>query len=270
MPSPCPRMDPYLEAGQVWRDLHHNLITAIQTVLAPQVAPDYYVAIEERVTTVEVARGENVREPDAAIIPTRPASAPTGGVAVAEAPTATAIRVTLPRYETVREGFLEIRGVGNNVVVTAIEVLSPTNKLASDGRQEYEKKRRAVLSSVTSLVEIDLLRAGEPMRMEPIPPSDYRILVSRGWEHPDASLHPFGIREAIPPITVPLQWNKAEMTLTLGDLLAQVYDQARYDLRVDYKAAPPEPALSAADAAWMEALLREKGLRGTGVSTEPH
>jgi len=254
-------MDPYLEGGRVWRDLHHNLITAIQTALVPLVAPDYYVAIEERVTTVEVGRGENVRESDAAIIPTRPVSVPSGGVAVAEAPAATAIRVTLPRYETVREGYLEIRSVPNHVVVTAIEVLSPTNKLSSEGRQEYEKKRRAVLSSVTSLIEIDLLRAGEPMRMEPIPRSDYRILVSRGWEHPDASLHAFSLREAIPVVPVPLKWNEKEVSLAVGELLAQVYDRARYDLRVDYQAAPPEPALSVEDAAWMEALLREKGLR---------
>src|SRR5438067_598887 len=120
MPSPFPGMDPYLERSRIWRDLDHNLITAIQTALAPQVAPDYYVAIEERVTTVEVAREERVREPDAAIISTRPVSVPSGGVAVAEAPAATAIRVTLPRYETVREGYLEIRGVQNHVVVTAI------------------------------------------------------------------------------------------------------------------------------------------------------
>jgi hypothetical protein len=261
MPSPFPGMDPYLEGGTIWRDLHHRLITAISDSLAPQVAPAYYVAIEERVTTVEVARGENVREPDAAIIPTRPVPVPTGGVAVAEAPAATAIRVTLPRYETLREGYLEIRGVQNHVVVTAIEVLSPTNKLASAGRQEYEKKRRAVLSSVTSLIEIDLLRAGEPMRMEPLPTTDYRILVSRGWEHPDASLHAFSMREAIPAITVPLQWNEAEVSLSVGELLAQVYDRARYDLRVDYQATPPEPVLSAEDAAWMDALLREKGRR---------
>jgi Protein of unknown function (DUF4058) len=261
LPSPFPGMDPYLERGRVWSDLHHSLITAIRDALAPQVAPAYYVAIEERVTTVEVARGENVREPDAAIIPTRPVPVPSGGVAVAEAPAATAIRVTLPRYETVREGYLEIRGVQNQVVVTAIEVLSPTNKLSSEGRQEYEKKRRAVLSSVTSLIEIDLLRAGEPMQMEPLPMSDYRLLVSRGWEHPEASLHAFSIRQAIPAITVPLQWSEAEVSLSVGELLAQVYDRARYDLRVDYKAAPPEPALSAEDAAWVDALLREKGLR---------
>jgi hypothetical protein len=254
-------MDPYLESQLVWRDVHHNLITAIQTALAPQVAPDYYVAIEQRVTTVEIQRGEGVREPDAAIIPTRPVAVPSGGVAVAEAPVATAIAVTLPYFEKVREGYIEIRDVEHHVVVTAIEVLSRTNKLSTEGRQEYEKKREAVLASVTSLIEIDLLRAGEPMRMEPVPQSDYRILVSRGWEHPHAILHAFGIRQAIPAVSVPLQWGEKEVSLALGELLAGMYDRARYDLRLDYRAAPPEPPLSAEDAAWVDALLWEKGVR---------
>ena len=48
-------------------------------------------------------------------------------------------------------------------VVTAIEILSPTNKLDSRGRSQYMAKRRKVLASATNLVEIDLLRAGEPM-----------------------------------------------------------------------------------------------------------
>jgi uncharacterized protein DUF4058 len=261
MPSPFPGMDPYLEGRTIWPDVHPSLIPAIRDALTPQVAPAYYVAIEQRVTTVEIARGEVVREPDVAIVSTQPVPVPSGGVAVAEAPAATAVAVTLPYFEKIREGYIEIRDVKHHVVVTAIEVLSRTNKLASDGRQEYERKRRAVLASATSLIEIDLLRAGEPMTMDPVPQTDYRLLVSRGWERPHGTLHAFGIRQAIPAISVPLQWGESEVRLAVGELLAQVYDRARYDLRVDYRAAQPEPPLSAEDAAWVEARLREKGLR---------
>lgn len=261
MPSPFPGMDPYLEDRFIWPDVHASLIPAIRDALAPQVAPEYYVAIQQRVTTVEIQRGEGVREPDVAIVPTRPISVPSGGVAVAEAPVTTAIAVTLPHFEQIREGYIEIRDSAHHGVVTAIEVLSPTNKLASDGRPEYEKKRRAVLASATSLIEIDLLRAGEPMRMEPSPQSDYRLLISRSWERPHATLDAFSMQQAIPAVSVPLQWGEKEVQLAVGELLAQVYDRARYDLRVAYRTAPPEPALAAEDAAWVEALLREKGLR---------
>jgi hypothetical protein len=48
MPSPFPGMDPYLEGHHIWRDVHHRLISAIGDALSPQVAPTYYVAVEQR------------------------------------------------------------------------------------------------------------------------------------------------------------------------------------------------------------------------------
>jgi Protein of unknown function (DUF4058) len=256
MPSPFPGMDPYLE-GRVWPDFHHNLITAIQTALAPQVAPAYYVAIEERVTTIEVGSDEGTRRPDAAIIPTGvPAPSSGGGTAIAVAAEVLAVTVMLPLYDKVREGYLEIRDAEHHLVVTAIEVLSPTNKVHGEGRREYEKKRRQVLSLATSLIEIDLLRAGEPMAMTPKPASDYRIVVSRDSDYPNAQLFAFGIRQPIPPVPVPLKYGEKEAQLALQELLGQVYDRAHYELRVRYRLAPPEPALSPEDAAWAADLLR--------------
>jgi hypothetical protein len=65
--------------------------------------------------------------------------------------------------------------------VTVLEILSPTNKRPGRGRRIYEDTRMEVLASRTHLVEIDLVRAGEPM---PITGNgrgcDYRMLVSRG------------------------------------------------------------------------------------------
>ena len=47
------------------------------------------------------------------------------------------------------------------LVVTVIEILSPTNKVAgSRGRESYETKRQEVMRSPSHLVEIDLLRRG--------------------------------------------------------------------------------------------------------------
>lgn len=264
MPSPFPGMDPYLEGPFVWPDVHHRLVTAISDALAPQVAPAYYVAIEQRVTMLEVEQKPRVTRPDAAVIPTGVPLVPSvSGVAVAEAPPVTALTVTLPHYEEVREGFLEIRDVQHHVVVTAIEVLSPTNKIHPEGRLEYEKKRRQVLGTVTSLIEIDFLRAGEPMAMEPRPASDYRILVRRGWEPPHALLFPFGIRQPILEVPVPLRWGEPAAALKLGELLPQVYDRARYDLRLDYHQPPPDPPLSPEDVAWVDELLQ-----GTRTSDE--
>jgi hypothetical protein len=53
MPTPFPGMDPYLEHPALWPDVHNSLIVAIRDALAPQVRPRYYVAVEERIHTVE-------------------------------------------------------------------------------------------------------------------------------------------------------------------------------------------------------------------------
>src|ERR1041385_4849596 len=149
MPSPFPGMDPYLEDRQLWPDVHLSLIVAIRDALAPQVEPDYYVRIE------------------------------TGGVAVLTAPVASAVIVWLPQFEPLRERYLEIVDARTHEVITAIELLSPTNKIAGPGRREYEAKRQQVLTTLTNLVEIDLLRIGRPLAMEPGRTSDYCVLIGR-------------------------------------------------------------------------------------------
>lgn len=94
--------------------------------------------------------------------------------------------------EDVTERYLDIRDLATGDVVTALEVLSPTNKRPGQGRQVYEAKRRQVLGSLTNLVEIDLLRTGAPMAMVGnVVDSDYRILVSASPQRPGPTSMPF-------------------------------------------------------------------------------
>ena len=46
-------------------------------------------------------------------------------------------------------------------LVTAIEILSPFNKRAGEGIDDYRRKRTCLLRSSVHLIEIDLLRRGE-------------------------------------------------------------------------------------------------------------
>jgi hypothetical protein len=39
--------------------------------------------------------------------------------------------------------------------------------------------------------------------------------------------------------------------------LATIYDEAAYDLSIDYSAPPPPPPLSDEDAAWLQTLLEK-------------
>ena len=49
MPSPFPGMDPYLEAPNLWPDVHLNLISQIQAELNPRLRPNYVARVELRV-----------------------------------------------------------------------------------------------------------------------------------------------------------------------------------------------------------------------------
>ena len=164
MPSPFPGMDPYLERRNVWPDVHSALIVATRDVLAPQVAPAYYVAIEERTYVVALDSAEFIGRPDVAII-TAPREEQSGsaaetGTAVVSVPQT----VVLPQFEEVHERYLEIRDAQTHAVVTAIEILSPSNKAPGEGRDASEEKRRQVLSTLTNLVEIDCCGAASRWR----------------------------------------------------------------------------------------------------------
>ena len=151
------------------------------------------------------------------------------------APTVSPKTVIVPLPETVKKRYLEVRKVGTKEVVTVIEVLSPKNKRPGEGRNAYENKRQRVLGSSTHLVEIDLLRAGEPMLvfgdgMQ----NDYRILVSRAENLPQADLYAFNLQDSIPSFALPLRTADSEPLVDLQSLLTGIYDCAGYDLVIDY------------------------------------
>jgi hypothetical protein len=161
--------------------------------------------------------------------------------------------------DEVSENFLEVYEVKTGKLITILELLSPVNKLHRQGREEYERKRGHVFRSWTTLVEIDLLRAGEPMPVVGAQVhSDYRILVSRGKQRPRASLIAFSLRQPIPAFTLPLLPGDDEPEVALNRILHTVYRRARFDLRLDYTQAPVPP-LTEADTAWAQALMTAHG-----------
>jgi len=159
--------------------------------------------------------------------------------------------VTVPITEETQERFLEIREVGTGTVVTVVEVLSPKNKRTGEGKVKYDAKRQTVLNSTVHLVEIDLLRTGEPKPMAGGVASDYRILVSRANRRPAAELYPFYLREALPRFLLPLRPRDQEPVVDLQVVLEQVYQEAALDLAIDYT----QPPVSDEDFSWIQSLL---------------
>jgi len=258
MPTPFPGMDPYLERVGVWEEVHTRLIVAIADALGPQVRPKYRVGVEQRTYLAVLTPDEYilVGKPDVLVAAPRhqaqPVQATSSAVGIAP-------RVAhLPVPEETSERYLVVRDVVTGEVITVLELLSPTNKLTRDGRRQYARKRLQVLGSATHFIEIDLLRAGEPLPFQvhdAEAQSDYRIIVSRAPDRPQAAVYLFTIRDPIPDIPVPLQPGEAEPSVALNRLVHDVYDRAGYDLTLDYQQAPPPPPMSALDVQWMKQLL---------------
>jgi hypothetical protein len=245
-------MDPYLERPALWPDVHLELIRAIRLALTQAVAPRYYVTVEERMYIATVSPQTLLGRADAAVL-----GEP--GVKEAAAPYAVAgvpVTVFVPIEDEIRERFLEVREQGSNRLITVIEVLSPSNKHAGQGRISYEAKRNTIFAFATNLVEIDLLRIGEPLPVYPTLKSDYRILISRAWERPHSLLYTFNLVDPIPDVPIPLQADDDEPILALNPILRQIYADVRYDLRIDYTQSPPEPALPPERSEWLKQVLQ--------------
>jgi hypothetical protein len=264
-------MDPYLEKPSLWPGVHSRLIVALADELTPLLEPKYYVAIEERTYSIAPEQLAFVGRPDVAVLhPTRPDNGHRPLLAIpVGVPTIDPVVVEVPLLEEVTERYLEIRDTQDEVI-TALEILSPANKRPGEGRQQYERKRLQVLDTLTHLVEIDLLRAGEPMAMSsPVANtvSDYRILISRSELRPRAALLPFGVRQPIPGFYLPLRPEDQEPVVDLNRIFHALYDRGGYRRRIDYR-TEAEPSLAGLDARWADELLRNAGLRPSPMPTK--
>jgi hypothetical protein len=229
------------------------MIVAIADALDDLLSRQYRVAVEKRVYLSQDDEQLLIGIPDVAVMGT-----PTEAIAARANASVTAVveplTVELPILAEVQERYLEIREGTTGTVITVIELLSPKNKRTGEGRNAYLQKRQQILESATHLIEIDLLRAGEPMPMKTIAQSSYRILISRRSQRPQAQLYGFGLRQPIPSIPIPLQPETPEPLLDLQPLLHRVYDRARFELGIDY-GAMPNPTVSPEDWQWIQERL---------------
>jgi hypothetical protein len=249
-------MDPYLESPEIWPEVHSRLIVAIADALAPSLHPKYYAAIEKRTYLDTPEDSILIGIPDVSVA-TQDNSP---RIKTSDPPTATLSQrkhqpeiVTLPLPEEVVERYLEIRETESAAVITAIEILSPKNKRAGEGRTAYITKRQRILASQTHLVEIDLLRALSPMPVKSQSQTDYRILVSRSDTRPKAELYGFDVQQIIPPFAIPLKTGDVEPVIYLKAILEEVYDRAGFSFRVNYQSAL-KPALSLEDEQWVDSI----------------
>ena len=265
MPSPFPGMDPYIEACGLWEDFHHHFIEQVGQTLADTAPARYLVRTGERSYVVFV-ESEGKRErplvPDVSLTaPERRKRPPKKSGATAIAEVGSGVKPVVLRAfidERHRETFVEIyEATPEQRLVTAIEVLSPSNKRAnSPGWDLYLRKRQSRMLEGVNLVEVDLLRGGTRMPMlDPWPANPYTVMVARANE-PDACLvWPAHFQEPLPPIPVPLAKPDPDITLDLQPLINAIYQRYRYAQSIAYT-RPLKPPLSTQEAAWLKKRLR--------------
>jgi hypothetical protein len=265
-------MDPYIEACGLWEGYHSHLIEAIYRALA-QILPRGYTidtAVRSYIVLMEgEGKKKHLAKSDVTVVEHTTEKKPRkkkGNVAVAE-PSEAAASVPMQAFlaEKFEETFVEVYAeLEERVLVTCIEVLSPSNKRkGAEGWREYERKRQAMLLGRANFIEIDLLRGGQKFPMlTPWPDSPYTLLVSRADSAPSCRVWLAHFQRPLPVLPVPLLDPEPDLSLDLQPLLDSIYALGRYDERIDYT-RPLLPAVSAAEAAAIQDLLKSQTPRSS-------
>ena len=219
MPSPFPGMDPYIEQSKIFPDFHNRLADEISAQLNRQIRPNYFARLIPHTTyeVVEIAttRLQTVR-PDVGVWLVRePPAYLAGGAVLEQIPPAPVESVALQDVPLELYS-VEIRRSDNEVLVTAIEILSPVNKQ----------------------------------------PAPYYVTLSRANRRPTVEVWPLALEAALPVLPVPLAAPDPDVAIHLGEVVTTVYERGGYDVQIDYRKPPPPPALSARERKWLAELLR--------------
>ncbi len=143
--------------------------------------------------------------------------------------------------------------------VTAITFVNPWNRVPGPGRTAYERRRAWALSDGYNVVEIELVRTGEPVvaasRLKPPAAAvgaEYRVAVTRASAANRVALYPVGLRDRLPVIAVPLRAGEADVAVGLQPLIDRVWEGRRNWRR--FYARNCHPPLAESDAEWADAL----------------
>jgi len=262
MKSPFPGMDPYLEDH--WTDVHASLIVYARDQLKPILPDDLQVHIEGTITVAaEDSGAHRDYKPDVRAYESKPRAKGrrgNGGTALVEP-----LYLPLRQEAKVRRLLRIIDMKANGRVVTAIEFLSPWNKLGLEARRAYRLKRKHLRQGKANFVEIDLHRTGpyillaRPNTLPPLEGTAYRACVWRAARPLGVEYYVLHLRNRLPKIRIPLRKADRDVLMELQTLVDEVYERG-FAGEIEYT-TDPVPPLPPADAAWADKLLRAKGLR---------
>ena len=227
MASPFPGMDPYLEDDKRWNAFQPHLVQALYQMLLPGLMDRYRARIGERLYSSEQA-----------------------------------LFTSIVREEH-KEPFIEVRQRSDGRLITLIEVISPANKLTSEGRAHYLERRSEVKGLNAHVVEIDLVLQGQTLieyAKDSAPTWDYAVVVTR-WTHPDRyEIYSATLPKRLPRFRVPLASDDRDTVLDLQAAVGRAYDQGDFHKLIDYT-RDPATRLSDENRRWLDERLKEEKLR---------
>src|SRR5947208_5723025 len=144
MASPFLGMDPYLEGDKRWPAFQPLLVHALYQMLLPGLMDRYRARVGERQYASEQA-----------------------------------LFTSIVREEH-KEAFIEVRQRSDGRLITLLEVISPANKITTEGRRLYTARREEVRKMNANVVEIDLVLQGQTLidcAKDAAPAWDYAVVV---------------------------------------------------------------------------------------------
>jgi hypothetical protein len=239
-----------LQNNGEWAGFHTTYITYLQNALRVQLAPmGYRVSIEQSLQIRRVSDNFTVYYPDATIfdtLPTRTNNPVSTAFSSSAIPISELLEVESPDEPT----YLALtiwKKSGDAVAV--LELLSPANKPPSSAFESYLIKRRELLRSRLTFIEIDFLHQQAPTfsRLRNYAKHEegatpYRIVVLS--PRPNlidgrAYVAEFGVSEALPTVPIVLIGNDV-LAFDFDAPYQKAYVEAAYGLEVDYTQLPPQ------------------------------
>lgn len=254
--SPFPGMDPYLET--LWPEVHARLIVYAANQLNAQLPGDLQANIEENLAVYKDDSQSSIR-PDIHV--SQEEALPSSSDNVSSAVVAAPLVLRRAPHPSRHVGIVDKEGR----VITAIEFLSPWNKVGSRSREKYTRKQIDYIDAGVNLVEIDLVRQGSyvlaaPLeQMQPGERTPYLICVYRDAKPDQFEVYRAPLEQPLPNIPVPLRYGERDAVLQLQGLLDQCYQDGRY-YRLDYS-GEPYGKFNAALTQWINQRLQSEGRR---------
>lgn len=254
--SPFPGMDPFLESR--WPEVHARLIVYAANQINQTLPEDLQANIEENLAVSENDARSSIR-PDIHI-----SHEPSFTDASVRASGATVADPLVIKMAPQAMRHIEIADKGGRVV-TAIEFLSPWNKIGLRAREQYARKQVDYMHAGISLVEIDLVRRGAYVLAAPIEAipagerTPYLICIYRHQQPDQFEIYRAPLSEPLPNIPIPLRYGEQDVVLELQVLIDQNYQDGRY-YRMDYT-VDTQGKFEKSQVVWIDHRLRSAGLR---------